>query len=352
MRDRHPLSNKRTAESVVKAWSLRIRQVAGALCLALGASVPALAEPRLPDSSSELLQLVARHVETLDLVDGLAFDDFGNLFAVRERAGVSGGVTFIDKVTGESVNLLSGISRADQISLSPSGELLVTSEVTPASSTDRLFMVHVSYDERQRPVSASGRSLTTSMGINKPEGLVVLPEDSEFGPRGTIYVAEDLVNGRILKVGWRTGATEVFVGEGARLDRPEGMVLGRFDGTEPLALYVAETGRNRIIRIGADQVITTVGDPETIGLTNPDNVEFGHDGFLYVSEDTSPGRVIRISVDGEHTVFASGFANPAGLGYEARARTLYIGDQADSSVWRVRPFPSALIPIILDLILE
>ena len=272
----------------------------------------------------------------LDLIDGLAFDAFGNLLGVLEILGAAGGVVYVDGATGEVTKLLSGISRADQIALHPSGDVFVTSEVVPASTSNRVYRVVLGYGANDVPVAAgtTATSLVTSVAINDPEGIVVLPATGPYGEAGDLYVAEDINPGRILHVDPTTGATTVLV---SGLARPEGMAFGDFGGNLAAALYVAETLNHRVLRIGSDGTVGVVGDPSRVGLTSPDNVEFGPDGFLYVSEDRfgPASRIIRIAADGTHTVFATGFAQAQGMVFASNG-DLYISEQDLDRIWRVR----------------
>ena len=121
------------------------------------------------------------------------------------------------------------------------------------------------------------------------------------------------------------------------LNRPEGLAFGDFHGALTEALYAAETSRDRIVRIDPTGAISIFGTPTVIGLESPDNVEFGPDGFLYVSEDrgSQRGRIIRIAADGTHSVFATGFNSPQGLAFDPKNGDLYISEQSSETIWRV-----------------
>lgn len=313
----------------------------------LAAAGPGWAAPELADPEAGRLELLTppEMVARLNLVDGLAFDPLGNLVAALEIPGAQGGLVVVDVGTGGVERLVSGISRADQVAhehpaLPFPGDVrfLVTSEVTPASTTQRLFRVGVHYDPDGRlvPVPAPIRlPLVTSIPINNPEGLVVLESDAIFGPEGTIFVAEDVVGGRILRVEPASGGTSVLA---SGLLRPEGLAFGDFGGAAEPALYAAETSLHRVIRIDADGTVTPLGAPAAVGLTFPDNVEFGPDGFLYVSEDR-PGpqsRIVRVGVEGAHEVFATGFGQAAGLAFHPETGDLYLSEQDLDRIWRVR----------------
>jgi hypothetical protein len=88
-------------------------------------SISARAAPALYDPTIGVLELVtptAAAQQSLNVIDGLAFDNYGNLFGVREITGSSGGVVYIDKATGSVTTLVTGISRADQIAIHPNGD--------------------------------------------------------------------------------------------------------------------------------------------------------------------------------------------------------------------------------------
>jgi sugar lactone lactonase YvrE len=209
----------------------------------------------------------------------------------------------------------------------------VTSELNSGSTTNRIWHIAVTYDAQHRPISATKSSLATSLAIDDPEGLVVLPISSAYGNSGELYTAEDAAPGRILHV-TTSGAASSLAGS---LQRPEGLAFGDFAGASASALYAAETSTHRIIRIDSDGSVSTFGTPTSVSLTFPDNVEFGPDGYLYISEDRpSPSsRLIRASSDGTHIVFATGFSQAQGLVFDPTNGDLYIAEQNLDRVWRV-----------------
>ena len=132
----------------------------------------------------------------------------------------------------------------------------------------------------------------------------------------------------------------VFVFDTQSLQRVAfcGLAFGDFNGAQSPALYAAEKAGGRIVRVGSDGSITTLGDPTTLGpggLNGPDNINFGLDGYLYVGEKYA-GRVIRIAGNGTHTVFAAGFDNNEGLVFDPENGDLYVGEIEKATVWRIR----------------
>ena len=108
----------------------------------------AVAAPTLVNPTEATLELVTpdpAEQAKLTLIDGLAFDGFGNLLGVLEVTFPLGSVVYIDKGTGAVTKLISEINRADQIALHPSGDFYVTSEA-PSSTIDRIYRVEVGYD--------------------------------------------------------------------------------------------------------------------------------------------------------------------------------------------------------------
>jgi sugar lactone lactonase YvrE len=325
---------------------LAMRKLGLVAALGILPAAPVAAEPELVEPESGLLELVtpAETAGRLDRVDGLAFDRFGHLFAALEIAGVAGGLALVDPGTGEVTRFAGGISRADQVALrsvllQPDLEvttILVTSEVAPAATSQRLFAVGLFYDADGRPFAPRPPiAIPTPLAINNPEGLVVIESDGPFGSAETLYVAEDVVGGRILRLD--PGSREMSI-LASGLRRPEGLAFGDFGGEAEPALYAAETALHRVIRIDAEGAVTPLGDPAAVGLTFPDNVEFGPDGFLYVSEDrpAPQSRILRVAADGAHEVFATGFGQAAGLAFHPETGDLYVSEQDFDRIWRVR----------------
>jgi NHL repeat-containing protein len=165
-------------------------------------------------------------------------------------------------------------------------------------------------------------------------GLALAPDGALFiADAGNHRVRRVVPDGTIATVAGR--GERGFAGDGgpaahARLAGPEGVAVGP-DG----ALYIADTGNDRVRRVGRDGVIATVagaggrrlalpgeevvvrfggdGGPATAARLNwPSDVAAGPDGSLYVA-DTYNGRVRRIGPDGVIATVAGGGA-PGALG--------------------------------------
>jgi hypothetical protein len=301
---------------------------------------PAL--PQLAPGMPGVLEKVITDPVGLPRLDGLAFDRFGNLFAVLEVVSAAGGVVHIDKVTGAAQPIALNIPGACRLTVHPNGDIYASSEL-PITLVNGallqlggLYRVTVGYDAANKPQPGTATRLDTT--LDTPEGIQVLLTDGAYGSAGAMFVAEDKAAGRIVRVMEDgTGLTEL-VGAAANLNRPEGLEFGDFNGALAPALYVAETGGGRVARIGADGTVTTFGDPATIGgLHWPDNMTFGPDGYLYVGEQLGiASRVVRIAADGTHSVYATGFDNIAGIAFDPMTGDLYIGEIDHSTLWRVR----------------
>ncbi|MGD0778299.1 MAG: hypothetical protein ABSC05_36415 [Candidatus Solibacter sp.] len=180
---------------------------------------------------------------------------------------------------------------------------------------------------------------------------------------GNLYIA-DTGNHRVRKVSGGMVATVAgtgvagFSGDGgsalnAQLNYPYGLALDS-NGN----LYVADLGNQRVRRIGADGVITTVAGtgrkasspdgpaPTDTSLLSPRNVAVDTAGNLYIAEFEGH-RVRKLTPDGKiSTVAGTGVAGWSGDGYRAtaaqidypaglafdRAGALYLADSGNNAV--------------------
>jgi YD repeat-containing protein len=196
----------------------------------------------------------------------------------------------------------------------------------------------------------------------------IVPPDIALGPDGTLYIA-DYYYSCVRRVGpdgiittVAGNGTEGFSGDGgpatqALLNNPQGVAVAP-DGS----LFIADTGNDRVRRVGPDGIITTVaggggfgfsgdGGPATkASLFWPQGVAIGPDGSLFIA-DTLNYRVRRVDPDGTITTVAGngqygfggdgGPATEAWLSYDLSGAAvdsegnLYIGDVDNGRVRRI-----------------
>jgi len=323
------------------------------LTLLVGISRQAvMAMPMLSIGISGTLTQLANDSVNLSRADGLAFDHFGNLFATREVLGSNGGLTYVDIANGTTSKLLS-LSGTDQVELLANGNLIVSTELSGASTTNRLYQVSIDYDANNIPLSVTANSITTSLGLDNPEGIAIIQSDNAYGNAGDFLISEDINPGSIFShsLAGNTATSSLLT---SGLARAEGLALGSFNGAIATSLFVTETDTNEISLISSTGAISLFGDPSSVNLTSPDNIMFGLDGYLYVSEDVNAGngRIIRIDSQGNYSVFAEGFSEPQGMVIDQTTGDMYIAEQATHTIWRVSsanasvPAPTPLLLLI------
>jgi sugar lactone lactonase YvrE len=167
--------------------------------------------------------------------------------------------------------------------------------------------------------------------------------------RGNIYVA-DTYNDRIRLItpdgdvktvaGGSTPAYADGDAESARFDTPSAIAVSSSGD-----LFVADTGNNRLRKIGRDGQVSTLNlhaaDQSTVELSAPVGLAITHDNFLYVTEQNR-ARVWQVTPDATARLIAgvgAGFADgdaqatarfnqPAGVAVD-RAGALYVADAAN-----------------------
>ena len=213
-------------------------------------------------------------------------------------------------------------------------------------------------------VAGTGSSGYSGDGGPATAARLSYPSGVALGVDGSLYIA-DLFNHRVRRLGpdgiittvAGMGGSGGFSGDGgpataAGLNYPSGVALGADGG-----LYIADSGNNRIRRVGPDGIISTVagsagyggdGGPATAAyLSKPLGVAVGADG-LYIA-DRDNRRIRRVGPDGIITTVAgSGFGGdgvlataarldePAGVALGADG-SLYIADRTESRIRRVGP---------------
>ncbi len=163
---------------------------------------------------------------------------------------------------------------------------------------------------------------------------------------GTTYVSDRsrvrriAVDGTISTVAG--DGTDGFTGDGgpasaARLNDTQGLAVGASG-----ELYVADAGNDRIRRVSADGVITTVagggmstaasGPATDASLPRPEGLAVDAAGSLYVSSPQS-GQVRVVDPTGTMSLLASGLGSPAGLA--VAGSSLYVAAPATGQVQKV-----------------
>ncbi len=128
-----------------------------------------------------------------------------------------------------------------------------------------------------------------------------IPEGLAFDSNGNLYVAN--YNDTILKFN-SNGVSSVFASTG--LNNPGGLAFDSKDN-----LYVANYGNNTIEKFnpsGAGSLFSS-----TNALFEPIALTFDSSGNLYVANRRSTGSILEFDPEGDMSVFASGFGDPAGI---------------------------------------
>ena len=304
---------------------------------------------------------------------GVAFDSAGNLYIAdnnnnRVRKVSPGGI--ITSVAGTGSGTYAGDGgAATNASLYRPNNL----------AFDRFGNLYVAdiFNNRIRKIDMNG-IITTFAGTGgssyggdggaATNAGLFYPADMAFDSTDNMYIA-DLINNRIRKVD-TNGIISTVVGRGssgyfgdggaaanAILDRPQGVAL---DGAGNL--YIADTGNNRIRKVDAKGIITTVvgrGNPGVSGdggaatnayLNQPWFVAFDAIGELYIA-DAGNNRVRKVDIRGIITTVAGngtatfggdgGAATNASLNTPAcvaldSAGNLYIADWYNGRIRKVQ----------------
>jgi len=246
-----------------------------------------------------------------------------------------------------------------------------------AVAVDSRGVLYILDGERVRRAGSDGRLVTVagtgragSGGDGGPAVLAQLdgPQDVAVDNAGDVFIADSGDN-RVRRVDAH-GVITAYAGSGdrgdagdggpavdARLDTPTGLALG-FDG----ALLIADTGNNRIRRVGADGTITTLagtgdagyagdGNPAATALLNgPRCLAVDARGTVYVA-DTLNDRVRQIDASGIiSTLAGTGEVGSGGDGGPARAATLHLatGPLSGAGCLAVDPAADLYIADALD----
>jgi len=231
-------------------------------------------------------------------VDNIVFDDQGRLYASTELGNGQGAVVVVSE--GKKATIIEDLDRADGLALF-SDKLYVTEEnkggrvlefnllgkhITEVAvlqkpegilrlSDGSFLITEDTHSGRIVRVSPEGAVTTIFKDLDRPEGLAINklgeifvaetgsgrvlkisalgldderisteisgitnPDQISVSPDGSIWITEDIKNGRLLK--YADGRLTTIV---SGLDRPQGIAFAP-DGT----VFVAEQGKNQILR--------------------------------------------------------------------------------------------------------
>ncbi|MBI2877240.1 MAG: hypothetical protein HYY20_10190 [Candidatus Tectomicrobia bacterium] len=275
---------------------------------------------------------------------GVAVGPDGSLYIAEasdiRRVGPDGIITTVAGIGGRGGSGYSGdggpataarLYAPSGIAVGPDGSLYI-------ADANNHRIRRVGPDEIITTVAGNGTAGYSGDGGPATAARLYQPRDVAVGPDGSFYIADE-INIRVRRVG-PDGIITTVAGNGsyglsgdggpataARLGYPWGVAVGP-DGS----LYIADTGNDRIRRVGPDGIIMTAagngyghsgdGGPATAAkLRRPEGVAVGPDGSLYIA-DTGNHRIRRVGPDGIITTAAGSFGGYSGDGGPATAAKL------------------------------
>jgi sugar lactone lactonase YvrE len=237
----------------------------------------------------------------------------------------------------------------------PGGQPSEASDLLYATEFARDLVVQVG----SGPQPEIGKTIVVD-GAQGPVGIVAAQES------GVFYLAASTSN-RVLKVtvfpsqppdNGQLQTTSCTVVQGPAVARPAGLALDG-DGN----LYIADSGNNRILKVGLDGTIRTVAGAGTAGfsgdggqavkaqLTGPTGIAVDAAGVLFIA-DTGNNRVRQVSPDGIITTVAGSggkaFSGDGGRAVNAQLSAptgvaigpdgaLYIADSGNGRIRKISP---------------
>ncbi|MDA0161256.1 hypothetical protein OM076_13345 [Solirubrobacter ginsenosidimutans] len=220
-------------------------------------------------------------------------------------------------------------------------------------------------------IAGTGTYGSTGDGGAAPAARLAAPAGVAVMLDGSVLIADTGAN-RVRRVD-TAGTIRTFAGGGtpatgigdggpanaARLVRPTGLAVGA-DGT----VYVAESGADRVRRVGPDGTISTLagtGEPGFSGdggaaavaqLNEPNAVAADLDGTVYIA-DSRNDRVRRVGADGTITTLAGGSSaanagdgadplnaridTPISLAIDRQSGDLFVAGRGDGLVRQIQP---------------
>lgn len=234
----------------------------------------------------------------LKKVDNVVLDQQGAIYVSLEVAKEEGRIV---KLTKEgATTILGGLNRADGLFYHDK-HLYLTEEV----ESGRVIKIGLE----------SGK-VTGLARLNRPEGIDRLSN-------GLLVIAEDGKPGRVLTLNPETGAMQVL----GKLNRPEGLCVTAND-----EIVVAETGEGRVLMIKDGRARVLVK-----GLNEPDQVECGPNGVVWITEDAASGHLFFYK-GGRVAIIAKGLNYPQGMALISPTR-LYLAEQGEDRLLLIEKTP-------------
>jgi sugar lactone lactonase YvrE len=245
---------------------------------------------------------VRRRVEPLVFASptSLAIEPSGSLLVVENGRGR---VLRVEPSTGAQTVVASGLSRPYDVTTTPTGAILLSTESTVIrlgteeviASADRQIGRIVRAPNDDLYFTTATTAYRVAAGTHEPvvvaDGLAA-PHGLGLAADGALLIA-DTENDRILRVDSSTGAVTTF----AQLDGGPGDLAVAPDGT----IYVCDMTGQRVIHLDVS------GAP--LGLVGPSfNTPYAlavDAGGVYVAEATAAGHIKHISPDGTVTTLSS-----------------------------------------------
>ncbi len=231
------------------------------------------------------------------------------------------------------ITTLAGTTAGNAGDGGPAAQAQINGARGVARAADGRILIADSLNQRVRQVATNG--VITTIAVVPPPPTVAVPPPGLSGIPGGVgydlagqplvvdttghFVGRIAPNGAVTVIGG-TRNTSGFSGDGgaatsARMNAPTGMAVGP-DG----AIYIADTGNDRIRRIGTNGIISTVagsaqsgfsgdgGQARSASLNGPQGVAVAADGGLLIA-DTGNNRIRRVDPQGVITTVAGSSAS-------------------------------------------